>query len=104
MAFTLIAKAATWPRLLLIKVGLLNQDGKYTKIKIIQSTETEQIKTNITEHKKKIPSLQFLTSIAALKIEISSFISFSLKSNNYKESMALVHNSVFYIQTKHINI
>ena len=48
MALTLVEKEATWIRLLLTEVSLLNKKGQYTEIKVIQeSKRVEQIKTNV---------------------------------------------------------
>ena len=43
VALTLAAKEATWLRLLLTKIGLLDEDGQYAVIKVAQSTGTKQI-------------------------------------------------------------
>ena len=46
VALTLAAKEATWLRLLLTEIGLLDKDGQYAVIKVTQSTGTEQIKAD----------------------------------------------------------
>ncbi len=129
VTLTLAAKEATWMRLLLTKVGLLDEEGQYAKIKVIQrSKRTEQIKADATRQEGGVPSSP-LTSNAALAPNNDLFLSStplssfcqawknlansslasndptppSLKRDN-QGSIALAHNSVFHARTKHIDI
>lgn len=48
VVLTLATKKATWIRLLLTEIGLLDKEGQYVEIKILQgSKRTEQIKADI---------------------------------------------------------
>lgn len=46
---TLAAKEATWMRLLLTEIGILDKDNQYAIIKVVRSPETEQIKVDVAE-------------------------------------------------------
>lgn len=89
-------------KLLLIEVGLLDKNGQYAEIKVTKSAKTEQIKDDAANQEEEIP-LRTLTSITTLSALVNLFISLSLKSDN-QESIALAHNLVLHIQTKHIDI
>ncbi len=53
VALTLAAKEATWMRLLLTEVGLLDEEGQYAEIKVIQGSKgTEQIKKPTLQGKR----------------------------------------------------
>lgn len=48
VVLTLATKKVTWIRLLLTEIGLLDKEGQYVEIKILQgSKKIEQIKANI---------------------------------------------------------
>lgn len=58
-------KKTTWLRLILTKVGLLNKNNQYVKIKITKNLEIKQIKINTIRQKKK-KLLKFLINIINL--------------------------------------
>lgn len=91
IALTLATKQATWLRLLLTKLGLLQLNEQYALIKVSQNnTCTQRIYENL--------------SIAYGKEETNvREIIIPLKSNN-QESIVLAHNPVFYFRIKHIDI
>ncbi len=103
VALTLAAKEATWLRLLLTEVGLLDKDGQYAKIKVTKSTGTKQIRDDAVGQEGEVPSSRTLTSITALTTPTNPFTSLLLKGDN-QGSIALAHNPVFYARTKHIDI
>ncbi len=103
MALTLAAKEATWLRLLLTEVDLLDKDGQYAEIKVTKSKGTEQIRDDIARQEGEVPSSRILTSIAALTTPANPSTSLPLKGDN-QGSIALAHNTVFHAQTKHIDI
>lgn len=97
IALTLAAKEATWLRLLLTKLGLLQPDQQHALIKVSEyNTSVYAIQEDLAfeyggedklvEGKKQTPQ-----------------IAISLKSDN-QGSIALVHNPVFHLRTKHIDI
>lgn len=62
VALTFAAKEATWMRLLLIKLGLLDKKGHYVEIKVLKnSKEVEQIKANAERQEGE--ALSTLTNI-----------------------------------------
>ncbi len=95
MALTLTAKEATWLRLLLTEVGLLDKDGQYAEIKVTKSIRTEQIRDDVAGQEEEVPSSRTLTSIAALTTPANPSTSLPLKGNN-QGSIALAHNLVFH--------
>lgn len=63
MALTLVAKEATWLRLLLIELNLLKALEQYVEIKVAQrSIKTKQILTNIKSQKEEAVLLLALQS------------------------------------------
>ncbi len=129
VALSFATKETTWMRLLLTEVGLLDKEGQYAVIKVIQvSKGTEQIKADNSWQEGEALSSP-LTSNAALASNDDLFLSptllsslsqasnnlgnsslasndltpLSLKGDN-QGSITLAHNSVFHAHTKHINI
>lgn len=113
---TFTAKKATWMRLLLTKVGLLDKKGQYAEIKVVQrSKKVKQIKANVTRQEQEAYSRKesLLTNNAVASLSAPPFQSFlssdisatliSLKED-YWRSIALAHNSVFHARIKHIDI
>lgn len=117
----LAAKKATWIRLLLTEIGLLDKEGQYVEIKVLQESRgIEQIKANAAgqEGETLSRSLANTASLAPNNKNLFSILSSkplsSTKANNnltlisLKEdnqgSIALSHNSVFYAHIKHIDI
>lgn len=100
-------------RLVITKLGLLKALDQYAEIKVIQgSSRIKQILADIRSQKEEaIPSitLHFKSEKTLIIEEALLFettitnISFLLKDDNQR-SIILVHNLVFYTQTKHINI
>lgn len=87
IALTLAAKEATWLRLLLTELGLLQFDNQYAFIKVLkQNTSAQAIQANLSIERRG-----------------EDEIVIPLKGNN-QGSIALAHNPVFYLRTKHINI
>ncbi len=129
VALTLAAKEVTWMRLLLTEVGLLDKEGQYKEIKVIQgSEESEQIKTDAAKQEGEAPSspltsnaalapkdnlLPSSTPLSSLSQASNSLANSSLASNDptplslkkdNQWSIALAHNPVFHESTKHIDI
>ena len=100
VARTLRAKEATWMRLLLIEIGLLDKDGQYTIINVMRSTRSEQIKANAVKQEGGVVNTLF--SIAP-NTALTAPTPISLKGEN-QESIALAHNPIFHARTKHIDI
>lgn len=114
VALTFAVKKATWIKLLLTKIDLLDKKSQYAEIKVLQkSKRVEQIKVNLTKQDKKISSIKgksFLTSNTmtfsknCLSTSPSSSLTpISLKRNN-QGSIALAHNLVCHICIERINI
>ncbi len=88
IALTLAAKKATWLRLLLTELGLLQPDKQHALIKVLeQNKSTQAIQDHSNEHR------------GGGELEIIM----PLKGDN-QGSIALIHNPVFHSRTKHINI
>ena len=86
IALTLAAKEATWLRLLLIELGLLEANDQHAEINVRhENTGVKALKKDLAE-----PALSQNNAV-------------SLKGDN-QESIALAHNPVFHTQTKHIDI
>lgn len=86
IAFTLAAKEATWLRLLLTKLGLLEADDQHAEINVRHGN----------------------TGVKALKKDLvqpppSHNDAVNMKGDN-QGSIALAHNPVFHARTKHIDI
>lgn len=65
VALTLAAKEATWMRLLLTEVGLLDEKGQYAEIKVAQGSKgAEQIKADAAGQEGEAPLRSPLTSNA----------------------------------------
>ena len=98
VALTLVAKEATWMRLLLTEIGLLDKDDQYAMIKVARSPGTEQIKADAAKQEEEVVNtLSSTTPISTTPTSIS------LKGDN-QGSIALAHNPVFHARTKHIDI
>ncbi len=94
IALTLAAKEATWIRLLLTELGLLQHDKEHALIKVSErNTSVHQIyqKLNIGREGEDEPG------------GASKPIVIPLKGDN-QGSIALAHNLVFHSRTKHIDI
>ncbi len=88
---TLAAKKATWLRLLLTELGLLQSNEQHALIKVSQNnTCAQSIHENLD-----IARGEEETNIGEMIIP--------LKGNN-QGSIALAHNPVFHFRTKYINI
>ncbi len=91
IALTLAAKEATWLRLLLTELGLLQPDEQHALIKVSQNnTCTQSIRENLD-----IARGGEETNVGEMIIP--------LKGDN-QGSIALAHNPVFHSRTKHIDI
>lgn len=108
VALTLAAREATWMRLLLTEIGLLDEDGQCAMIKVAKgSPGTEQIKADAAGQEGEV--VNTLTSNAPLTASSTSNTTstaptpLSLKGDN-QGSIALAHNPVFHARTKHIDI
>lgn len=66
-------------RLLLIKIRLLDKHSQYIIIKVIRSSEIEQIKTDIIEQEEEIVHTLFSTILNTASI---AFTLIFLKDNN----------------------
>ncbi len=86
IALALAAKEATWLRLLLTELGLLQLDQQHALIKV-------------SEHNTSAHAIENDLDIACGGGEIV----IQLKGDN-QGSIALAHNPVFHSRTKHINI
>lgn len=97
IALTLAAKEATWLRLLLTELGLLQPNQQHALIKVSEhNTSVHAIQEDLalerrregklTEGEKQTPQIVI-----------------QLKGNN-QGSIALAHNPVFHSRTKHIDI
>ena len=65
VALTLAAKEAAGMRLLLTEVGLLDEEGQYAEMKVIQgSKKTEQIKTDAVRQEGEAPSSPLISNAA----------------------------------------
>lgn len=54
VTLTFLIKEATWIKLLLIKIDLINKKSQYTKIKVLQRIQkVKQIKAKVIREKKK---------------------------------------------------
>ena len=82
MALTLIVKEATWLRLLLIEVGLLNKYGQYTEIMVTKSVGTEQIKDDAAGQEGEVSSKTFTSIITLVAAPANLSISLPLKDDN----------------------
>ena len=111
VALTLAAKEATWLRLLLTEIGLLDEESQYAEIKMAQgSIGEEQIKADVVRQEEEAPSIILASNktpttpapLLSLTSNDSSF-SISLK-RDHPGSIALVHNLIFHACTKHIDI
>lgn len=102
-----------------MEIGLLDKRIQYMKVKVIQeSKKTEQIKANDVEQKRKAlsSSLTNNTALVPNNNPLSPSIpstSFNLANNNLtpmtlkgdnQRFIALIHNLIFYIYIKHIDI
>ncbi len=86
IALTLAAKEATWLRLLLTELGLLQSDQQHALIKV-------------SEHHTSANAIENDLDIACGGGEIV----IPLKSDDQR-SIALAHNPIFHSRTKHIDI
>lgn len=102
VALMVVLKKAMWLRLLLIELGLLLPNNQYTEIKVIKENKgIKKIKANLRDQEEennerivlKVTLIDFSTLCKAI----------SLKDNN-QGLITLIHNSVYYAQTKHIDI
>lgn len=87
IALILVAKKATWLRLLLIKLGFFNPHDQHAQIMITKSNCCTKT----------------ITKDADIAQEGGPRLSISLKKDN-QGSNSLAHNPVFYARIKQINI
>lgn len=92
IALTLAAKEATWLRLLLTELGLLQPNDKHALIKILeQNTYAQAIHRDLDN------------VCGGKETEPLPSITIPMKCNN-QGSIALAHNLAFHSRTKHIDI
>ena len=108
MALTFAAKEATWLRLLLIEIGLLDEEGQYAEIKVTQgSIGAEQIQADAAGQMGGAPSMTLTSNAAPAPLPSltnnNSSASLSLKGDN-QGSIAFAHNPVFHARTRPIDI
>lgn len=108
VALTFAAKEATWLRLLLIEIGLLDEEGQYAVIKVTQgSIGAEQIQADAAGQMGGAPSMNLTSNAAPAPLPSltnnNSSASLSLKGDN-QGSIAFAHNPVFHARTKPIDI
>ncbi len=111
VALILAAKKATWLRLLLTEIGLLNKEDQYAEIKVAQvSKEEEQIKADVEWQEEEELSMTLTSKIAPTALATlspltsnDSSLGVSLKEDN-QGSIAFAHNPVFHAHTQHIDI
>lgn len=100
IALTLAAKEATWLRLLLTELGLLQPDDQHALIKVLeQNTSAQAIQADLSIERggEAESSEKGIEHGGEVKIVIP------LKGDN-QGSIALAHNPVFHSRTKHIDI
>ena len=93
IALTLAAKEATWIRLLLTELGLLDPNEQHARIKIIGSNSCAKAiegDVGIARGGEQMEQKQMGQTIP-------------LKGDN-QSSISLVHNPVYHARTKHIDI
>ena len=103
---TLAAKEATWLRLLLTELGLLQPTEQYAEIKIAErSTGAAEIKANLRDQEKERRDSLFNATPSNTTAPLTDVTkrSISLKGKN-QGSIALAHNPVYHARTKHIDI
>ncbi len=97
IALTLAAKEATWLQLLLTKLGLLQLDQQHALIKVSEHN------TSVHAIQKDLALNRGGEGESAEGEKQTSQIVISLKGDNQR-SIALAHNPVFHLRTKHIDI
>ena len=96
IALTLAAKEATWLRLLLTELGLLQPDQQHALIKVSEgNTCTQAIQQDPVIARRGESELGVSDGVGDIVIP--------LKGDN-QGSIALAHNPVFHSRTKHIDI
>lgn len=102
IALTLAAKEATWLRLLLTELGLLQPDHQHALIKVSkQNTCVHAIHQDLDVERGGRSELTKASEAAAPGLTTPIVI--PLKGYN-QGSIALAHNPVFHSRTKHIDI
>ena len=100
IALTLAAKEATWLRLLLTELGLLQPDDQHALIKVLeQNTSAQAIQANLSIERGG----ETESSEKGIERGVEDEIVIPLKGDN-QGSIALAHNPVFHSRTKHIDI
>lgn len=106
IALTLAAKEATWLRLLLTELGLLQPGEQHALIKISeQNTCAQAIYQDLEDNGcggEEGPTTEPAKCIT-IPTEPATSITIPLKGDN-QGSIALAHNPVFHARTKHIDI
>lgn len=100
----LCCKEATWLRLLLIEIGLLDEEGQYAEIKVTHgSIGPEQIKADAAGQEGGVHSMTLTSNAAPAPLPSltsnNSSASLSLKGDN-QGSIAFAHNPVFHASKK----
>lgn len=105
IALTLAAKEATWLRLLLTELGLVQPDQQHALIKVSQNnTSVHAIHRDLHDERGGEDELSELAEKnEPAKIPKVTEIVVPLKGDN-QGSIALAHNPVFHSRTKHIDI
>ena len=105
IALTLAANEATWLRLLLTELGLLQPDQQHALIKVSQNnTSVHAIHRDLHDERGGEDELSELAEKnEPAKIPKVTEIVVPLKGDN-QGSIALAHNPVFHSRTKHIDI
>lgn len=90
-------------RLLLTKIGLLDENSQYAMIKVAENPGTKQIKADVARQEEVV--INTLSSTTSLTINMASTAPTPMffKGDN-QGSIALAHNLVFHACKKHIDI
>ena len=101
IALTLVAKEATWLRLLLTELGLLQSNQQHALIKVSeQNTSVRHIQQDLDIVRRGESELGVSGEVI---LDKEKPIVIPLKGDN-QSSIALAYNPVFHSRTKHIDI
>lgn len=109
MALTLAAKEATWIRLLLIKLGLLDKKDQYVEIKVSNMNKrANEIKIDVIKQEEGVIVLtsnpKVIDLIDNIEAKASTITNSILLKRDNQGSIALAYNPVFHSCTKYIDI